>query len=122
MDTTEFINTFNQFILQLNTVIPLQYRTQLIQVNCLVKVKNERDTMVYFFKILHPFQKRILNQDSSFIHEIKDEFPFLYAYFDLDPNSQKVTLEYLKVLYLLAYHQIENSVALLKKSSSVSAA
>lgn len=108
--TDDFKKTFEQFLHEINKVIPYEYKSDIFKINCVIQLKNIEETVITFFQYTQPYQKQILLQDDTFINEIKSQFPMLKSYQYLDTNSQKVCLEYLKLLYLQSYKVLENKI------------
>lgn len=105
----EFTNTFQQFLDETHRVIPEQCKGEIIKVKWYIHLKDPQDILVIFFKHLQKHQNDVLIKNDKFIDKIRQEFPLLNVYHVLDEDSKKTTLEYLKVLYLLAYQFIEKS-------------
>ena len=106
----EFTTTFNDFIRETEKVIPVQHKGDLLKVKIYIHTENPENILLHFFSQLKLHQNDVLSKNDIFIDKIKQKFPLLATYDSLDVNSKSVTLEYLKVLYLLAYQFVEKNI------------
>lgn len=114
INPTEFINIFNQFINDLKNVLPKKYKPELIKIACLIRIKNQSETLKYFFEKCSIFHDDILNKEDKYIKNIMKEYPFLAVYYTLDRNSKKCTLDYLQTLYKISFIEVKKNTKKIK--------
>lgn len=108
MNTTPFMDTFNSFFNEIIKVIPDTHKSGLMTIQYFIKFQHEEKIMVDFFNECHKHKTNILMKNDTYIYKLKNEFPFLDIYDSInDKQTKECILEYIQILYLLAYKEIE---------------
>lgn len=99
----EFITTFNQFVDFVGKAMPPEANGVYTKMYWGMSMMSRKGVHKFFMDTTEKYQTDILSKDETFIDDIKTEFEILQHYHKMDKEARKACLEYMKVLYLMAY-------------------